>query len=52
MFNLPIFNDYFLYGRYKGEIRADGRVAQAYAKTIKMIRSSSSSCINPSELKS
>ncbi len=42
MFNLPGFNDHFLYNKYEDEIKSGGRVAEAYAKTVKTIRSSTS----------
>jgi hypothetical protein len=42
MFNLPEFNEYFLNGKYLSEMKSSGRVAEAYASTIKTIRSSSS----------
>lgn len=52
MFNLPSFNEYFLEGYYLKEIKSGSRVAEAYARTVKMIRSSTSKSETPSELKS
>lgn len=51
MFNLPCFNEYFLEGNHLHEMKSSSRVAEAYAKTIKMIRTSTSRSETPSELK-
>lgn len=51
LFNLPEFNEYFLDDDYVNEMKNGGRVAQAYARTVKMMRSSSSRCETPSEIK-
>lgn len=52
MFNLPNFNDYFITGRYRGELKSTGRVADAYGKLVSLIRSSNSKYETPSVLKS
>lgn len=39
LFNLPTFNNYFLEDKYLKELQSSGRVATAYAKLIKSIRS-------------
>ena len=52
MFNLPGFNEYFLDDHYYDEMKSGAKVASAYARTIKMIRSSTSRSETPSELKS
>ena len=49
---MPGFNDYFLENVYQKDLKTGGRGAQAYARTIQTIRSSSSRSETPSELKS
>jgi hypothetical protein len=52
MLNLPYFNDYFLENKHMKEINSNGRVAQAYARLVQLIRSSNSKSETPSDIKS
>jgi ubiquitin C-terminal hydrolase len=52
LFNLPDFNEYFITGQYRSELKSTGRVADAYAKLVALIRSTNSKYETPSILKS
>lgn len=48
LLNLPLFNNYFLEDRHLKEMQSNARVAVAYAKLIKSVRSSQYKAETPS----